>query len=346
MKGVCEVRSEKTEVRSRGAAGVRREGPASAGPRFPGTTSRIPRREFTALLAGSLVAAPFATGLASGRRQDKRIAGVRIGAQTYSFRSMSLDETIPAMGRLGLGWCELWQGQVEAADVIGAVDLPETASRQERSAARRARLREWRLSVPLDHFRDIRRRFDAAGVTLTAYNLSFQNDFTDEEIDRGFEMATALGVTVITASSPVSVAGRLDPFAQRHDVTVAFHNHSRVAPDEFASPESFEQALEGRSDRLAINLDIGHFTGAGFDALAYLDQHHARVVSLHLKDKTREGDRNVPWGEGDTPIVEVLRRLRDRRWDIPAHIEYEYRGEDTVAEVTRCLDYCRRALAA
>ena len=179
--------------------------------------------------------------------------------------------------------------------------------------------------------------------TLTAYNLSFQNDFTDEEIDRGFEMARALGVDVITASSKVSTAARLDPFATRHGITVAFHNHTRQAPDEFVSPESFDEALAGRSDRLAINLDIGHFTGAGFDPLAYIDRHHARIVSLHVKDKTRD-DRNVPWGEGDTPIVEVLRRLRDRRWDIPVQIEYEYRGSGAVTEVTRCLDYCRQAL--
>lgn len=321
MRSAREVGSEKTEGRG-----------------------GVTRRHFTAALAGGILALPLG-GLAAGRRTQSRIAGVRIGAQTYSFRSLSLAETIPAMARIGLGWCELWQGQVETDDVIGTPGpLPENATRQQRSAARREQVRRWRLSVSLDHFRDIRRRFDEAGVTLTAYNLSFQNDFTDEEIDRGFEMAKALGVDVITASSTVSVAARLDPFAQKHGVTVAFHNHSRVAPDEFASPESFEQALAGRSERLAINLDIGHFTGAGFDALDFLDRHHARIVSLHIKDKTRDGDRNVPWGEGDTPIVEVLHRLRDRRWDIPAQIEYEYRGEDTVAEVTRCLDYCRRAL--
>jgi len=309
------------------------------------TRSTFTRREWTTLVAGGLVAAPFA-GLRATQKPDSRIAGVRIGAQSYSFRGMSLDDTVSAMASIGLSYCELWQGQVETRDVIGGPTLPETASRQERQAAQREALRQWRLSVPLDHFTGIRRSFEAAGITLTAYNLSFQNDFTDAEIDRGFEMAKALGVSVITASSKVSTAAKVEPFARRHGVTVAFHNHSRIADDEFARPEDFEAALEGRSDLLAINLDIGHFNGAGFDAVPYLEAHHDRIVSVHLKDKLRQGDRNVPWGEGDTPIAQVLRLLRDRRWDIPAQIEYEYRGQDAVTEVTRCFGYCKQALGA
>lgn len=300
------------------------------------------RREWNARVVGGLVAGPFAR--LGVPQTDTRIAGVRIGAQSYSFRGMSLDETARAMGSIGLGYCELWQGQVETRDVVGAAEVPEGSSRDQQRAAQREHLRRWRLTVPLDDFRVIRRMFDTAGVTLTAYNLSFQNDFSDDEIARGFEMARALGVDVITASSAVSTASRLDPFAQRAGVAVAFHNHSRIRPDEFATPDSFATALAGRSRRLAINLDIGHFIGAGFDPLAYLAQHHERIVSLHLKDKTTADDRNVPWGEGDTPVIEVLRMLRDRRWDIPAQIEYEYRGDDTVTEVTRCFEYCRRAL--
>lgn len=304
----------------------------------------LTRREWTSLVAGGLIAAPF-VGLRAWQTPDSRIAGVRIGVQSYSFRGMSIDDTVAAMAAMGLQYCELWQGQVETRDVVGGPTLPENASRQERQAAQREALRTWRLSVPLEHFAGIRRTFEAAGITLTAYYLSFQNDFTDAEINRGFEMAKALGVSVITASSKVSTAARVEPFAEKHAVTVAFHNHSRIADDEFARPEDFAAALDGRSNRLAINLDIGHFHGAGFDVLPYLEAHHDRIVALHLKDKLRDGDRNMPWGEGDTPIIDVLRLVRDQRWDIPAQIEYEYRGQDAVTEVRRCLEYCRKALS-
>ena len=142
------------------------------------------------------------------------------------------------------------------------------------------------------------------------------------------------------------MAPKLDAFAQKTGVTVAFHNHSNIKTDEFATPDDFATAMKGASDRIAINLDIGHFTAANFDAVDYLDKFHDRIVSLHIKDRRKNQGANVPFGEGDTPIVAVLQRLRDRKWDIPAQIEYEYKGTETVAEVRRCLDYCKKALSS
>jgi sugar phosphate isomerase/epimerase len=295
----------------------------------------LSRREFGGVLAGGLVVGPLAK-LGAQQKPNSKIAGVRIGAQTYSFRDRSLDATVEAMASVGLSYCELWQSQVETREAIGAPA----------GLDRRAALRKWRLEVPLDHFREIRRKFDAAGVQLTAYNLSFDDSFTDEEMARGFEMARALGVDVITASANVSTAAKIDPHAQKAGITVAFHNHSDIKPNEFATPDDFAAALKNASNKLAINLDIGHFTAANFNALEFLDAHHARIVSLHIKDRKRDQGPNVPFGEGDAPIVAVLRRLRDRKWDIPAHIEYEYKGADAVTEVRRCLDYCRTALLA
>ena len=295
--------------------------------------AELTRRQWTAAVTGGLLTLPRCRLRAQSRSV---VAGVRIGAQSYSFRDRPLDDVIAAMTQIGLSFCELWQSHVETAQAIGAGPGMERA-------ARRELLRKWRLGVPLQHFADIRARFAAAGVTITAYNLSFVDDFTDDEIARGFEMARALGTDVITASSTLSVVPRVAAAAEAARMTVAFHNHSNIRPNDFATPENFAQALQA-SPRMAVNLDIGHFTAANFDALAYLDEHHERIVSLHLKDRRRDQGANVPFGEGDTPIVAVLQRLRDRKWDIPAQIEYEYKGTDTIAEVTRCYEYCRRAL--
>ena len=293
----------------------------------------LTRREWHTLMAASLLAGVAGrTPRAQPGRTESRIAGVLIGAQSYSFRDRDLQGLIDGMVEVGITSCELWQGHVEPRELGGR------GAREE--------LRRWRTTVGLDHFTSIRERFERAGLTLNAYNLSFQDHFSDAEIDRGFEMAKALGVPAITASANVNVIPRVAPRAARHGIPVAIHNHSRVDPNEFSSPEQFAAAIaQGDGSSIAINLDIGHFAAANHDPVAYLRAHHGEVVTLHLKDRKRDQGANTPWGEGDTDIVQVLTMLRDQRWDIPANIEYEYRGGDTIEEMRRCFEFCRRALA-
>ena len=52
-----------------------------------------------------------------------------------------------------------------------------------------------------------------------------------------------------------------------------------------------------------VNLDIGHFTAANYDAVAYLKEHHDSVTNLHIKDRKKAQGDNVPWGTGDTPFA-------------------------------------------
>jgi sugar phosphate isomerase/epimerase len=187
---------------------------------------------------------------------------------------------------------------------------------------------------------------DSAKIAIRAYNYSFNDSFTDPEIDRGFEIARALGAGFITASSTLSSAKRVAPFAEKHKMIVAMHNHSDVKnPNEFATPESFAAAL-AMSKYFKINLDIGHFTAANYDAVAYLREHHANITNLHIKDRKRDQGANVEWGTGDTPIKEVLQLLKQNKWPIAAYLEYEYKGAGTPAdEVKKGLAFMRAALA-
>ncbi len=282
--------------------------------------------------------------------------GVRIGVQSYSFRTLPLDAAIKAMSEIGIGECELFAGHVEPRPTSGGggarrKDAGGSAAKTESAKGGTSRrsgqeeLRHWRLTVPMDHFTAIRRKFDDAGIRLHAYNLSFNDSFSDEEIDRGFEMARALGVGIITASSTLSAAKRVAPFADKHRMIVAMHGHDDTRdPNQFAKPESFAQAM-ALSKNFWVNLDIGHFFAAGYDPVAYIEEHHDRISNLHLKDRKKDHGPNTPWGQGDTPIKEVLQLLKSKKYDIPADIEYEYRGADPVAEVRKCFQYCKDALA-
>lgn len=270
------------------------------------------------------LAAPLSAAFA---KIDSKIHGVMIGAQSYSFRDRSLDEAIKGYQEVGLGYCELWQGHLQPKGKEEA--------------------RKWMENPPLDEIRSVRKKFDEAGVNLYAYNYSFRKDFTDQQIQNGFEMAKALGVNKITASSNPSMAKRIDKYAQKYKIYVGMHNHDSMKPDEFSTPKDFEEAMNGNSKYIGINLDIGHFTAANLDPVEYLEKMHDRILTLHLKDRKHNHGENVPFGSGETKIREVLQVLKNKKYPIPAMIEYEYGkpGMDSVAEVKKAYEYCKQVLA-
>jgi sugar phosphate isomerase/epimerase len=290
----------------------------------------ITRRNFGKL---AISAVPVASALAA---INSKFDGVQLGVQSYSFRDMSLDDALKAMVADQLGLCELFAPHIEGGH-------PD----QKPARMPREELRQWRLSVPLTYFTGIKTKFKEAGVDLYAYNYSFSADMTDGEIDRGFEFAKALGVKFITASTTLPVAQKVAPFAEKHKMDVAMHGHSNLKdPDQFATPESFAKA-KAMSKYFKTNLDIGHFTAANFDAVDYIEKNHDDILLIHLKDRKKNEGPNTIWGEGDTPIKQVLTLLKDKKYKIPACIEYEYKGaENSQAEVKKCLLYAEKVLEA
>jgi len=315
---------------------------------------RYSRRAFGKLTLASLPACLLAnTPLSAFAKIDSRIKGVQIGSITYSFRAIpNAEDIIRAYVSMGLGEMELMSNHAEA--LAGAPAGPGGGGRgpftPEQQAARDAAakmLREWRLSASEATFKPVRRKIEDAGIDLRllCYNMNVRNT-KDDEIEYAFMMAKWLGVKAISTSTQVSMAKRLAPFADKHKIMVGFHGHANTTdPDEVAKPESFA-AVMAASKYHAANLDIGHYTEAGYDPVAFLEQNHARITNLHLKDKKKatNGGGNTPWGEGDTPIKDVLKLLQKNKWDIPANVEFEYNG-DPLVEVPKCLQYCKEALA-
>lgn len=311
------------------------------------------RREFGMLALAGVVVRLKPDATYAGAVIDSRINGVRLGVQTYSFRDLprpagatdSVDIVIKAMLDAGVGECELFAPQLEpqfsqgARGARGAPPSPEAVKARED-------LRTWRIESSLDHFRSVKKKFDTAGLTIFAYCYNMNASFTDAEIDRGFEMTKALGTTIMTTSTTMDVAKRTAPLADKHKIDVGLHGHSNISdPNEFATPESFAAAMK-MSKYFKVNLDVGHFTAANYDAIAYMREHHASITNLHLKDRKKNQGDNTPWGQGETPIREVLQLLKKERWPIPADIEYEYRGEgSSTEEVKKCLEYAKKALA-
>ena len=298
--------------------------------------SNLTRREWHGLVLGGLASSLLPRSAAGAI--DSKVKGVQLGAQSYSFRDRPLDAAIEGMKAVGLGSIELWSGHVEPR--VEWQKLDDAGRKKAREDARK-----FRLETPLSHFHAIGDKFKAAGIDVYAYNISFRDDFTDEEIAKGFDQAKAVGAKVITASSNQNTTPRIDAVAKKQKMRVGLHNHSRLDPNEWATAADFEKAMATSSEYICVNLDIGHFTAANQDAVAFLNKHHGRIVTLHIKDRKKDDGPNMPFGQGDSPIKEVLALLAKSQWPIPANIEYEYKGEDTVAEVRRCVEYCKTALA-
>jgi sugar phosphate isomerase/epimerase len=281
------------------------------------------------------------------------VNGVVFGVETFSFHDLPpagdpqlIPTIVKNLQTLDIAECEIMSGHVEPfASVMTGWWVQ---SRRSPDFARlREEARQWRLTVPMTYYRDIRRRFEDAGLRIYLYNVNFNETFTDAERDRTFEAARELGAEGFSSSTVLSEARRLVPFAQKHKMFVAMHNHNNlVDPDQFATPSSFETAL-AMSPLFYVTLDIGHFTAGNNDAVAFIRQHHGRIINIHVRDRKRNNGPNRPFGQGDTPIADALRLIRDNRYSIRCYLEYEYGSfRPSVDEVRNCFDYCKRLLAS
>ena len=312
--------------------------------------SLLTRREFAGATAGAIAAVLSGPRLRAG---ETRIGGVSIGAISYCFRSIPrpaagdyMDTLIDAFQQANISLCELESARVETEPPIpggGRVPAEITPA----YVKRREELRHWRLTTPLTRFEEIRRKFTRAGVDLFGYVVTFSDDFTDAEIDRSFQFARALGVGVIgTNQTRVSMGPRLTALAAKYEVALGWHNHANVSdPTEVGSVESYER-LFAMSPLFKANLDIGHFVAGNNDPIAFIRKYHARISHLHLKDRRRDNGPNQPWGQGDTPVREVLRLLKSEKYPIVAVIEYEHMGRaPAIEEVRNCKRFIEQALA-
>jgi sugar phosphate isomerase/epimerase len=200
----------------------------------------------------------------------------------------------------------------------------------------------------VDQFHEIRKKFDAAGLNLFSYVMTFDLDFTDPEIDAVFKQMQALKVTCFcTNQSRVDVGPRLVPFVEKYKIKAAWHPHAMVKdPNEVATPESMEKLL-ALSKYFAVNLDLGHYTAGNNDAVDFIKKHHDRITHVHIKDRKRDGGPNVALGTGDTPIKECLTLIRDNKYPIYGIIEREFRGPATPVEETKGqMEYLKQILLA
>ena len=265
-------------------------------------------------------------------KPNSKVAGVQLGLNVpYSFGNplMSGDDILKNCVQLGLSAVELRTQPVEA--FLGA------------PTAKDAPLEQWRKSVSMDRVAEFRAKYETAGVLIEIVKVDGVFKMTDAELDYVFTLAKALGGRAISTeiSTKDEDLKRLGQFADKHQFWVGYHGHATTTPEHWERAFSFAKYN-------GANVDLGHFVaGNNVSPVAFLKQHHDRITHVHVKDRKLQNGPNTPFGEGDTPIAEVLRLIRDNKWNIQATIEFEYKfpsGSDRMTEIARALRYCRDAL--
>ena len=282
------------------------------------------RRELGKLVLASV---PFAA-LQPRAKPDSKFAGVQVGMNVpYNFgsRDLSGDETLNRCVQLGVSAVELRSQPVEA--FLGA--------------PAREQLRAWRASAPMDKVALFRKKYEDAGVRIEIVKFDNFYAFADEELDYAFNLAKALGAHAISCEIDLEGTKRIGRFADKHALMVGFHGHTQ------ATPEMWQTAF-GYAKHNGANLDIGHFVaGNNTSPVPFLKAQHDRITHVHIKDRKSHDGATTPFGQGDTPIKEVLRLIRDNKWNIQATIEFEYPvppGSDRMTELAKCMQYCKDAL--
>ena len=259
---------------------------------------------------------------------------VRLGVQASCFSDLphepgrdAVDTLIQAMAECDARECELSSSVVEPA-AFGA-HMSRHHARMPPQMMRRE-LRKWRLRTPMGYFESIGSRFRKAGIRVSAYSYSPDSTFSDEEIDRGFSMAKALGADILTASSTPELARRIAPVAGKHRMVVAFDS----------------QAAMNLSPFFKLNVDIAQLIARNINPVAYIRDHHSHIISMYLTDCRKGDGETVAWGKGDAPIHEVLQLFKHEAWPIRVYVTCPASGEDRVVEeMKRCVAYAKQAIA-
>lgn len=280
----------------------------------------LTRREFN---AGLLAAAGFGLVPHGDKVKPSVFSNIQVGVQSYTFRSFSLEKMIETMTSIGLSSVELWDGHLNPMKATEA------------------------------DFKAARKKFDDAGIRVSAYCANFPLDATDEHLDRGYNGALLLGTNVMTASVKKAIVPRLDQWCRKYKVKMGLHNHWFGDPWfkgdrtlEFETPDDFKNALKASSDYMGVNLDIGHYSAAGFDSVAFIREHHPRIFSLHVKDRDRDDAHTYRrFGLGATPIAETMKLLKKIKFRYAVNIEYEMEAENPTDGVRHSFEYLKNALS-
>ena len=256
-----------------------------------------------------------------------KTGGFAVGCQAFTFNRFSAFEAIEKTAEAGGKVIEFYPGQVFSKDAP---------------------------NVKLDHnlsdadIDKLQAKLKAHGVKMVNYGVvGIPNNEADAR--KIFEFGKKMGLRSITTESTESM-DLIEKMVKEYDICVGFHNHpgSMGRPDyKVWNPLYIAGLVAGRDPRIGAAADTGHWCTSGLKPIEGLKILKGRLISVHLKDKEAFGEsHDVPYGEGIADIKSCLDELKAQGFQGNVSLEYEYKWENNVPEVKKCVDFVREYGAA
>jgi sugar phosphate isomerase/epimerase len=247
------------------------------------------------------------------------------GCQAYTFRLFSVLEAIDKTAQAGGKTIEFYPRQKlspEKPDVLFNHDSPP-----EVIAAVKARLAE-------------------KGITAVAYGV-VKLGANDAENRKVFEFCKGMGIGVVVTEPDVNALDAIEALVKEFDIRMAIHNHPKRPLDRayrFWDPEYILSLVKDRDPRMGACADTGHWVRSGLDPVECIRLLKGRIFDSHLKDLNEAGNpkaHDVPYGQGVSNVPAILAEFHAQGYPGPLHVEYESNWENSVPDVTRCLEFVK-----
>lgn len=309
----------------------------------------------------------------AGPNPNSKFGGVQMGTITYSWRDQpsGVENIIKYCKEAGISSVELMSGDLE--EYLGAAKdpmmsffakmppppkpapgekpapfkMPEFTPEQKAEIAKyNTDMKAWRKALPMSKVEGARKLFDDAGISIHIVKFSPAR-WSDDELDYAFKAAKIMGAKGVSEELGMDAVKRMAPFAEKNGLYAIFHTHMQ-----FAQPGFSYDPFMAISPAVMFNFDSGHFFGStGLHPNSIIDKYHDRIVSIHVKDKTGPKtdppNANQVWGQGETPISEILLNIKEKKYPIFCDIELEYDikpWSTSIKEVKTCVAFARQIL--
>ncbi len=275
----------------------------------------------------ALAALTSLTTLAEQKIPDEnKISGFAIGLQSYTFNRFTAFEAIDKTAASGAKVIEFYPGQkLSKEDGDLKVD---------------------HASKDIDTvITKLQAKLKQCGIKAVNYGVvGIPND--EAGARKVFDFARKMGLRAVTTESADAI-NLIEKLAVEYDICVAFHNHPGTITKpgyKIWNPYYVAGLVQGRDRRIGSCADVGHWTRSGIKPIEALRVLKGRIISSHIKDLNefgKEEGHDVPFGTGISGVKEILDELKAQGFDGNLSIEYEYHWDNSLPEVTQCIDFVK-----